>query len=56
MTPLQIPDIKGLKKLTPLEMNSVHFDKRHTVLTPELLASMRGDKAVHEEGRAVKTR
>lgn len=41
MTPPNIPNIEGLKTLTPLEMNSVHFDKRHTVLTPELLESMR---------------
>lgn len=36
----EIPDIKGVAKMTPLEMNAVHFDKKHTVLTPELLAAM----------------
>lgn len=40
----KIPEIDGLKKLTPLEMNSVHFNKRHTVLTPQLMADMRGAK------------
>lgn len=29
----------GIKKMSPLEMNGVHFNKRHTVLTPDLLAS-----------------
>lgn len=38
--PLTIPDIPGIKQMTPLEMNAVHFDKRHTVLSPALLASL----------------
>lgn len=40
MTPPKLPDIPGLKKLAPLETNAVHFDKRHTVLTPDVLASI----------------
>lgn len=28
-------------KMTPLEMNAVYFDKRHTLLTPETLASLK---------------
>lgn len=36
----QIPDISGITKMSPLEMNNVRFDKKHTVLTPELLASI----------------
>ena len=40
----QIPDIPGIAKMTPLEMNSVHFDKKHTILTPEVLASMKHKK------------
>lgn len=26
--------------MTPLEMNAVHFDKKRTVLTPALLATL----------------
>lgn len=37
---IKIPDIPGIKKMTPLEMNGVRFDKRHTVLTPELMSSL----------------
>lgn len=39
LTP-DISSINGVKMMTPLEMNKVHFDKKHTVLTPELLASL----------------
>lgn len=35
-TPI-LPDIEGMKVLTPLEMNNIHFDRRHTVLTPAVL-------------------
>lgn len=41
MTSPIIPEIEGLKQLTPLEMNSVHFNKRHTVLTPQLMGGLR---------------
>ena len=41
METLKIPDVAGIKVMTPLEMNSVHFDKRHTVLTPGLLRKLR---------------
>lgn len=40
MTPPVIPDIPGITKMSALDMNGVHFNKRHTVLTPELLASL----------------
>lgn len=39
-----IPDIPGIKQMTPLEMNAVLFDKKHTVLTPALLDSLSQDK------------
>ena len=35
-----IPDIPGIKKMTPLEMNAVRFDKKYTVLTPELMSKL----------------
>lgn len=35
-----IPDLPGITKMSALDMNGVHFDKRHTVLTPDLLASL----------------
>lgn len=36
-----IPAIPGVEIMTPLEMNSIHFDKNHTLLTPRLLASLK---------------
>lgn len=41
MTTPQIPDIAGIEKMSALDMNSVRFDKRHTVLTPQVLESLR---------------
>lgn len=41
MTPVKIPDIEGIVVITPLEMNAVRFNRRHTVLTPAKLAAMR---------------
>lgn len=35
-----IPKIAGVNKMSPLEMNGVHFDKKHTVLTPQLLDTL----------------
>ncbi len=32
-----IPSIPGIKTLSALEMNSIHFSRRHTVLTPAQL-------------------
>lgn len=40
-----LPAIEGVRKLTPLEMNGVHFNKKHTVLTPELLESLNDGSA-----------
>ncbi|MCM1076666.1 MAG: hypothetical protein NC411_04820 [Bacteroides sp.] len=37
-------EIKGAVKLSAREMNSLHFSKKHTVLTPEQLAKMAGLK------------
>lgn len=37
----ELPGISGVKPMSPLEMNDVRFNRRHTVLTPELLASLR---------------
>ena len=36
MKPLQIPrpEIKGATELNPMALNKVHFDPKHTVLTP----------------------
>lgn len=36
-----IPSVAGITKMTPLEMNSVHFNKNHTVLTPLVLETMK---------------
>lgn len=41
MTPVKIPDIEGIAVISALEMNAVRFNRRHTVLTPARLASMR---------------
>lgn len=41
MTTPKIPNLKGITKMTPLQMNGVHFDKRHTVLTPVLLSKQK---------------
>lgn len=40
----KIPDIQGITRLTPLEMNAVHFDKRHTVLSPDILSGLANAK------------
>lgn len=45
MKTLRIPDIKGVEAISPLEMNNVKIEKRHTVLSPRLLAGMHGGKA-----------
>ena len=39
------PELKSAKPLSPLEMNAIHFDKKHTVLTPELLEKIQSQKA-----------
>ncbi len=31
------PEFKSAKEMTPLEMNSIRFGKKHTVLTPQKL-------------------
>ncbi|MGM9871551.1 MAG: hypothetical protein ACI31E_07150 [Muribaculaceae bacterium] len=41
MKTLRIPDIEGVEAITPLEMNNVKIEKRHTMLSPRLLAEMR---------------
>lgn len=35
------PDMGDAHRLTPLELNAMHYDVRHTVLTPELLEQHR---------------
>lgn len=40
MKTLEIPEMPGLEKMTPLMMNTIHFDKKHTILTPEVLESL----------------
>lgn len=36
----KVPQIEGVTQLTLLQMNGVTFDKKHTLLTPELLESL----------------
>lgn len=36
----EIPKMPGLTPMTPLEMNAVHFGKKHTVLTENLLKAI----------------
>lgn len=37
---IQLPNLSGISKMTPLQMNEVRFNKQHTVLTPELLKQL----------------
>lgn len=34
---IEIPNKPGVTVMTPLQMNGVHFNKKHTVLTPQTL-------------------
>ncbi len=34
------PQLKSAHRLSPLELNQIHCDKRHTVLTPEQIAKL----------------
>lgn len=36
----QIPSIPGIKTLSALEMNSIHFSRRHTVLSPDQISTL----------------
>lgn len=38
----ELPNVDGLREMSPLEMNNVHFDKLHRVLTPTLLSHLNG--------------
>lgn len=40
MTTPQIPSIPGIKTLSALEMNSIHFSRRHTVLSPDQINTL----------------
>lgn len=42
MKPRQIarPELSDARKLTPMEMNGLKFNDRHTLLTPEVLKAM----------------
>lgn len=40
MKPMEVPALKGVTKMTPLQMNNVRFNKKHTVITPQLLAQL----------------
>lgn len=42
MKSIDISKILGATVMTPLQMNGVHFDKRHTVITPSLLYQLNG--------------
>lgn len=44
MKNVEIPDDAAVTVMTPLQMNGVHFDKKHTVLTPELLKNVEKKK------------
>lgn len=35
------PDLVSARKLTPLQLNALRFDKRHTILTPERIAALK---------------
>lgn len=34
------PELKSARRLSPLDLNQIHVDKRHTVLTPEQIAKL----------------
>ena len=34
------PNFEHAKRLSPLELNNLRYDNRHTVITPELLEKM----------------
>lgn len=36
-----IPNLPGITVMSPLQMNTVRFNKQHTVLTPTLLSSLK---------------
>lgn len=40
MKPIEVPALKGVTKMTPLQMNNVRFNKKHTVITPQLLTQL----------------
>ena len=42
-----IPDVDGIKKMSPLEMNGIRFSKQHTVLTPEVIVSLENPRGKH---------
>lgn len=43
--PISQPDLGDARQLTPLELNAMHYDVRHTVLTPEVLEQHRSGAA-----------
>ncbi len=43
----EIPEIKGVSKISLLEMNSIHIEKNHTVLTPQVLESLNKSTATN---------
>lgn len=52
MKTLRIPDIEGVETISPLEMNNVKIEKRHTMLSPRLLASMSGESKKNAGAKA----
>ena len=44
-----LPDIDGIAIMSLLEMNNVKFDKRHTILSPELLDSLGKEAVLNKE-------
>lgn len=38
--PAEDINIKGARKLTPLDLNGIKLDPRHTLLTPSYLSSL----------------
>ncbi len=36
-----IPTLPGITKMTALDLNAIRIEKRHTILTPELLEKIR---------------
>ncbi|MCM1111474.1 MAG: hypothetical protein NC336_09710 [Clostridium sp.] len=50
--PLKItsPEFVSARKLTPLELNALKYEPRHTVITPELLEEIGRRRAAKPKG------
>lgn len=43
------PELKSAERLTPLQLNGMRWDNKHTVLTPEILLAHRTSKPTNTE-------